>query len=558
MPEDFIRKKVRDDLDAGIIKKIHTRFPPEPNGFLHIGHAKSIVLNFSVAKEFGGTCNLRFDDTNPEREKGLFVDAIIDVVKWLGFSWEGEPKYTSNYFQQLYDYAVILIKKNLAYVDHSSAQEIKEQRGTPTQVGTNSQYRDRTIEENLSLFEDMRQGKFEDGTCLLRAKIDMQHPNITMRDPVIYRIKHQPHHNTGTTWCIYPMYDYAHCLSDAIEGITHSLCTLEFEVHRPLYDWFISHVHVQELHPQQIEFARLSISHTVLSKRKVKFLIDNKIVEGWDDPRLGTLAGLRRRGYTAQAVQNFCKEVGITKVNSTIEYNRLEESLRQDLNKRALRLMAVLDPIKLVIVNYPKEKEEIFSVSDNPEDEQSGVHEVPFSRVLYIEREDFNENPPSKYFRLSPGKEVRLKYAYYITCTHVIKDEQGNIQEIHAEYDPTTRGGWSEDGRKIKGTLHWVSVKHAVDIEIHHYEHLFTHDNPEQVDLQDIHKHINPRSFMHIHTVKAEPFIVQLHSFDNEFVPVPLQFLRKGYYILDAITSREKNALHFNYTVSLKERWRAN
>ena len=556
MKEDFIRKKIQEDLNKGIIKKIYTRFPPEPNGFLHIGHAKSIILNFSVAEEFEGFCNLRFDDTNPDREESLFVDAITDAVKWLGFTWKGKQRYTSDYFQQLYEYAIVLIKKNLAYVDHSSAQEIKEQRGNPTQVGINSKFRDRTIEENLSLFEDMRQGKFEEGSCLLRAKIDMQHPNITMRDPVIYRIKNQFHHNTGNTWCIYPMYDYAHCLSDAIEGITHSLCTLEFEVHRPLYEWFISHLDIKPPHPQQIEFARLSVSHTLLSKRKVKFLIDNKIVEGWDDPRLGTLSGLRRRGFTAQAIRNFCEEVGVTKVNSTIEYIRLEESLRQDLNKKAIRLMTVLCPLKLVITNYPKDKEEWFTVYDNPECEQSKTHRIPFSRVLYIEHEDFCENPPSKYFRLSPNKEVRLKHAYYITCTNVIKDEQGNIKEIHAEYDPKTRGGWSEDGRKVKGTLHWVSVKYAVNIEVCHYEKLLTHSNPEQLNLQDIYKYINPRSCIHIQKVKAEPFIAKLHSFDNELIPMPLQFLRKGYYILDAITSKNKNSLHFNYTVSLKERWR--
>ncbi len=546
MQDDFIRKIIREDVDNKKHESIRTRFPPEPNGYLHVGHAKSIVLNFALADEFQGLCQLRFDDTNPEREQSDYVEAIIEDIQWLGFPCSDNMGYTSDYFEKIYQYAVLLIQKDLAYVDHSSKEEIRLQRGTPTELGSKSKYRSRTVAENLDLFEKMRLGQMQEGDCLLRAKIDMSHPNITMRDPVIYRIKKHEHHKTGAKWCIYPMYDFAHCLSDAIGSVTHSLCTLEFEVHRPLYEWFIDNLEIAQK-PRQIEFARLNLSHTLLSKRKLKYLIDNEVVDSWDDPRLATLSGLRRRGYTARSIRNFCAEIGVTKFVSLIEQARLEESLRRDLNEVALRMMVVLDPIKLCITNYPEDKEEFFEVHDNPEDEHSPLYKIPFSRVLYIEREDFSEDPPKKFFRLGVGREVRLKYAYYVRCTDFVKDKDGKIVEIHAEYDPRSRGGWTEDERKVRGTLHWVSQKHAVDIEVNNYTQLFTDPQPEQIAMEDLDKYLVKGSHQRVTGVKAEPRILELQE------SVPLQFLRKGYYILDKKHSEARKVLNFNHTIALKE-----
>jgi glutaminyl-tRNA synthetase len=475
---DFIRDIIREDMGNDKYGgRVHTRFPPEPNGYLHIGHAKSICLNFGVAQEFGGLCNLRFDDTNPLKESVEYVRAIERDIRWLGFDWEDREYYASDYFEQLYQYAVQLIEMGKAYVCDLSPDEIREYRGTLTEPGRNSPYRDRSVEENLELFERMRAGEYEDGARVLRAKIDMAQPNLLMRDPVMYRILHAEHHRTGDEWCIYPLYDFTHGLSDSIERITHSLCTLEFENNRELYDWFLEQLGVY--HPQQIEFARLNLTYTVMSKRLLKQLVDEGYVRGWDDPRMPTLSGLRRRGYTPEAIRNLCDAVGVAKANSTVDIELLEYHVRQDLNQRSPRVMAVLRPLRLVIDNYPDGQVEELEAENNPEDPSAGTRKVPFSKVLYVERDDFAEDPPRKWFRLAPGREVRLKHAYYVTCTDVVKDEEsGEVIELHCTYDPATRGGWSEDGRKVRGTLHWVSAAHALEAEVRLYDRLFTVPDP--------------------------------------------------------------------------------
>ncbi|RLE40048.1 glutamine--tRNA ligase, partial [Candidatus Acetothermia bacterium] len=489
VPHDFIRQIVAADIAAGKNGgRVHTRFPPEPNGYLHIGHAKSICLNFGIAEEFGGLCNLRFDDTNPEKEDVEYINAIKEDVRWLGYDWEDREYYASDYFEQLYEWAEYLIKQGKAYVDDLSPEEISEYRGKAirdgdkiiTPPGKDSPYRDRSVEENLDLFRRMRAGEFPDGTKTLRAKIDMSHPNINMRDPVMYRIMRATHPRTGDEWCIYPTYDWAHGQSDAIEGITHSLCTLEFEVHRPLYDWFLDNLPVPH-RPRQIEFSRLNLTYTVLSKRRLLQLVEEGHVNGWDDPRMPTIAGLRRRGYTPESIRDFCSRIGVTKAEGVVEYELLEYCLRQDLNKRAERRMAVLHPLKVVIDNYPEDQVEELEAINNPEDPSAGTRMVPFSKVLYIERDDFMENPVPKFYRLAPGREVRLRYAYFIRCTDVVKDEAGNIVEIHATYDPATRGGDAPDGRKVKATLHWVSAAHAIAAEVRLYDRLFKAKNPLQV-----------------------------------------------------------------------------
>ena len=555
--EDFIRKIILENAQT-TQKKVHTRFPPEPNGYLHIGHAKSIVLNFGVAKEFGGVCNLRFDDTNPEKENIEYVESIKADIQWLGYDWAEREYYASDYFNMFYNYAVSLIKKELAYVDFSSVEEIKSQRGTLTEQGVPSSYRNTAIDENLHRFENMKEGKYQEGECVLRAKIDMASPNIVMRDPPIYRIRNRAHHRQKNTWCIYPMYDFAHCLSDAIEGITHSLCTLEFEIHRPLYDWFLKVLDIPQPRPQQIEFARLNLTHTMLSKRVLKILVDKKIVSGWDDPRLPTLSGIKRRGYSPRAIKNFCKDIGVTKTNATLEIERLEESVREDLNLRALRMMVVFNPLKLVITNYPEDKVEYFQVPDNPEDPQSATHTIEFSRVLYIEQEDFMESPPKKYFRLAPGAEIRLKYAYYIKCTKVIKNDAGNVVEIHAEYDPDSYGGWTKDGRKVKGTLHWVSCNSCQDVSLYMFERLFMSPHPELQckTPQDILSVVNRNSRTALRA-KAEKYLVEcVKSLDTrEDKTLYFQFLRKGYFVYDEKYSKELKCPVFNNTVNLKSKW---
>ena len=547
-PSNFIRTIIEEDLRSGKHKgRVHTRFPPEPNGYLHIGHAKSICLNFGLAQEYGGKCNLRFDDTNPTKEEMEYVESIMADVKWLGFDWEDRLFFASDYFGQLYDYAVQLIKAGKAYVDDLSSDEIREYRGTLTRPGKNSPYRDRPVEENLDLFRRMRDGEFPDGSRVLRAKIDMSSPNINLRDPVMYRILHATHHRTGDKWCIYPMYDWAHGQSDSIEGITHSLCTLEFESHRPLYDWFVEELGIYA--PQQIEFARLSLNYTVMSKRKLLKLVRDKHVSGWDDPRMPTLSGLRRRGYTPEAIRNFSEMIGLAKANSTVDIAQLEYAVREDLNKRALRMMAVLNPLKLVIENYPEDKVEELEAVNNPEDESAGTRMVPFSRELYIDREDFEEHPPKKYFRLAPGKEVRLKHAYYVICTRVIKDAAGNITEVHCTHDPATRGGWSQDGRKVKGTVQWVSARNAVNAEVRLYDHLFTRANPDDnKDGGDFLDYLNPDSLQVIKEAKMEPALAAAKTGDL------YQFLRIGYFVPDSADSRPDH-LVFNRTVSLKDSW---
>ncbi|UCC90075.1 MAG: glutamine--tRNA ligase/YqeY domain fusion protein, partial [Anaerolineales bacterium] len=492
-PTNFIRDIVDEDLRTAKYEgRVHTRFPPEPNGYLHIGHAKSICLNFGLAEDYGGLCNLRFDDTNPTKEEEEYVQSIIEDVRWLGFDWEDRLLYAYDYFHQQYEWAVQLIRDGKAYVDDLSADEIREYRGTLTEAGRESPYRSRSIDENLDLFERMRAGEFADGTRVLRAKVDMASPNLNMRDPVMYRILHATHHRTGDEWCIYPMYDFAHGQSDSIEGITHSICTLEFEDHRPLYDWFLDELNIH--HPQQIEFARLNVSRTVLSKRKLIELVEGQYVTGWDDPRMPTISGLRRRGYTPEAIRNFCDRVGVAKTNSVIDIALLEHCIREDLNRQAPRVMAVLRPLRVVIDNYPEGQTEELEAENNPEDPGMGSRKVPFSRVLYVEQEDFREDPPKKWFRLAPGSEVRLKHAYYVTCVDVVKDEQtGEVVELHCTYDPETRGGWSEDGRKVRGTLHWVSAPHALEAEVRLYDHLFTKENPDDVEEGfDFKANLNP------------------------------------------------------------------
>jgi glutaminyl-tRNA synthetase len=544
---DFIRTIVADDIKTGKNDgRVHTRFPPEPNGFLHIGHAKSICLNFGIAAEYGGLCNLRFDDTNPTKEEQEYVDSIIEDVRWLGWDWEDRLYFASDYFEQMYEYAVQLVKAGKAYVCDLSADEVTQYRGTLTQPGKNSPYRDRSISENLDLFERMRKGEFPDGSRTLKAKIDMSHRNLNMRDPVMYRILHAEHHRTGDKWCIYPMYDWAHGLEDSVEGITHSICTLEFENHRPLYDWFLEQLGIH--HPQQIEFARLAVTFTVMSKRKLLQLVQEKLVSGWDDPRMPTLSGMRRRGYSPAAIRNFCKVIGVNKFNSTIDFALLEHCLRDDLNKTSPRVMAVLRPLKVVIDNYPAEQVEELDAVNNPEDPNAGTHKVPFSRELYIERDDFMEDPPKKFYRLAPGREVRLRYAYFVTCTNAVKDNNGQITEIHCTYDPATRGGDAPDGRKVKSTIHWVSAKHAVDAEVRLYEHLFTKENPEEAqEGKDFKSNMSPNSLEILSACKVEPALASVKPLDR------FQFERIGYFCVDKDSTKGK--LVFNRTVSLRDEW---
>ena len=544
-PLDFIRTIVAEDVSAGKhAGRVATRFPPEPNGYLHIGHAKSICLNFGVAAEFGGTCNLRFDDTNPTKEDVEYVESIQEDVRWLGFEWHGEPLYASDYFETLYGYAVHLIMTGKAYVDSLSAEEIREYRGTLTEPGRESPYRDRPVEESLDLFARMRAGGFEDGAHVLRAKIDMASPNITLRDPVLYRIRRAHHHRTGDAWCIYPMYDFAHPPSDAIEKITHSLCTLEFEQHRPLYDWLIANLPVPA-QPRQIEFARLNLSYTVMSKRKLLTLVEEGHVSGWDDPRMPTIVGMRRRGYPPEAIRTFCERIGVAKRENLVDVALLEHAVREDLNKRAPRVMAVLRPLRVVIENYPETGTEEFEIGNNPEDPSAGNRTVPFSRELYIERDDFMETPPKKFFRLAPGREVRLRGAYFITCREAIKDAAGGIVELRCTYDPATRGGDAADGRKVKATLHWVSAPHAVDVEVRLYDRLFKSETPD--DAGDYRADLNPASLEVVAGCKIEP------SAASAPAGTRYQFERLGYFCVDP-DSRPGLPV-FNRTVSLKDSW---
>ena len=543
---NFIRDIIDSDLESEKKdNRVHTRFPPEPNGYLHIGHAKSICLNFGIAEDYPkGKCNLRFDDTNPVKEDEEYVESIIEDVKWLGFDCDDRLFFASDYFQQLFDYAVLLIKSGKAYVDDQSADEIRDTRGTLKEPGVDSPHRDRSEEENLILFNKMKAGEFGNGEKVLRAKIDMAHPNLNMRDPVIYRILHASHHRTGDDWCVYPMYDWAHGLEDSIEGITHSICTLEFEDHRPLYDWFLDQLGVY--HPQQIEFARLNLNYTIMSKRKLKLLVDGNHVAGWDDPRMPTISGLRRRGYTPESIREFANRIGVAKRDGVIDMALLDHCLREDLNKRALRAMAVLDPVKVIVTNYPEEQVEELDAENNPEDESAGKRKLPFARELYIERSDFMENPPKKFFRLGLEREVRLKHAYYITCTDFIKNEKGEVTEIHCTYDPATKGGWSDDGRKVRGTLHWVSAKHAVDAEVRFYDHLFNVENPE-TDGDDFIQYLNPNSLIKTSEVKLEI------GLQGAAIGTNYQFLRNGYFCLDLDSTEEK--LIFNRTVGLRDSW---
>lgn len=547
---NFIKTRVEEDFKTNKYEgRVHTRFPPEPNGYLHIGHAKSICLNFGLAEEFeGGLCNLRFDDTNPIKEEEEYVKSIIEDIHWLGFDWGDRLYYASDYFDQLYEWAIQLIKDEKAYVDSMSADQIREFRGTLTQPGKESPYRNRRVEENIELFEQMRAGEFEDGTHVLRAKIDMTSPNLNMRDPVIYRILHAHHHRTGDKWCIYPMYDWAHGQSDSIEGITHSICTLEFEAHRPLYEWFLETLGIYQ--PEQIEFARLNLNYTVISKRKLLQLVQEGKVDDWDDPRMPTLSGLRRKGYTPQSIRVFADRIGVAKSDNMVEIALLEHCLREDLNYSALRVMAVLNPLKVIITNYPEDKEEDLEAVNNPEDEDAGTRMIPFSREIYIERDDFREDPPRKYFRLAPGAEVRLKHAYYITCEKVIKDPaSGEITELYCTYDPKSRGGWTDDGRKVKGTLHWVSAQHAVNAEVRLYEHLFLKENPDDIkEGKDFHFYLNPDSLKVLKQCKVEPGLVHA-SVQNRY-----QFLRQGYFVVDSKDSKP-DALVFNRAVSLRDSW---
>jgi len=550
LPSNFIRDIIAEDLKTNKYDgRVHTRFPPEPNGYLHIGHAKSICLNFGVATENkGGICNLRFDDTNPSKEDIEYVESIKEDIKWLGFDWDDRLYYASDYFEQLYEYAVQLIKTGKAYVCDLNAKEIREYRGTLTEPGKNSPYRTRSIEENLDLFERMRAGEFEDGSRVLRAKIDMASGNLNMRDPVIYRILREEHHRSGNKWCIYPMYDFTHCLSDSIEGITHSLCSLEFEDHRPLYDWFLDQLNVY--HPQQIEFARLNLSYTVLSKRRLVELVEQKHVAGWDDPRMPTIAGLRRRGYTPESIRDFLERIGMAKRDSVVDVALLEHSLREDLNEKAPRVMGVLHPLRVVIDNFPEEKTEELDGPYHPEDPGMGSRKIPFSRVLYIEQDDFMEDPPKKYFRLVPGREVRLRYAYFIKCVDVVKDEQtGEVVEVHCTYDPKTRGGGSPDGRKVKGTLHWVSAAHSLKAEVHLCDRLFTKLNPTgEKDGPDFTAYLNPQSLETLTSCRVEPSLAGAAPGSR------YQFERLGYFCVDPIDSSDES-LVFNRTATLRDTW---
>ena len=545
-PSNFIRDIINSDLESGKNEnRIHTRFPPEPNGYLHIGHAKSICLNFGIAEDYPkGKCNLRFDDTNPVKEEEEYVESIIEDVKWLGFDWEDRLFFASDYFDQLYDYALQLVQAGKAYVDDQNADEIRNTRGTLKKPGKESPFRNRSINENVDLFQRMKTGEYPDGEKVLRAKIEMSHPNLNMRDPVIYRILHARHHRTGDKWCIYPMYDWAHGLEDSIEGITHSICTLEFEDHRPLYDWFLEQLGVY--HPQQIEFARLNLNYTVMSKRKLKVLVDDNHVSGWDDPRMPTISGFRRRGFTPESIREFADRIGVAKRDGVVDIALLDHCLREDLNKKALRVMVVLDPVKVIITNYPEDQVEELEAENNPEDESAGKRKIPFSHVIYIERSDFMEDPPKKFFRLGPGREVRLKHAYYVTCTDFIKNENGDVTEIHCTYDPTTKGGWSDDGRKVRGTLHWVSVQHAVDAEVLLYDHLFTVENPESGG-EVFTENLNSDSLLILQNCKAEPGLKIAET------GISYQFLRNGYFCLDFDSKSDQ--LIFNRTVGLRDNW---
>ena len=548
-PSNFIRDIIERDIKEGKNGgRIHTRFPPEPNGYLHIGHAKSICLNFGLAAEYGGLCNLRFDDTNPSKEEVEYVDSIMKDVRWLGFDWEDRLFYASDYFEKLYEYALKLIKNGKAYICDLSADQIREYRGTLTEPGRNSPYRDRSVEENLDLFERMRKGEFPDGSRTLRAKIDMSSPNLNLRDPVMYRILKASHHRTGDKWCIYATYDWAHGQSDSIEGITHSICTLEFEDHRPLYDWFIEQLGI--FHSQQIEFARLNLNYTVISKRKLLQLVEEGHVTSWDDPRMPTISGLRRRGYTPESIRDFCERIGVAKKESTVDIALLEHCLREDLNKCAQRVMVVLNPVRLIIDNYPGDKVEELDAVNNPEDESMGIRKVPFSRVLYVEREDFRDDPPKKWFRLAPGREVRLKHAYYVTCTDVVKDEHtGEVVELHCTYDPESRGGWTKDNRRVKGTMHWVSAAHAFPVEVRLYDNLFSKEDPGDVeDNADFKANLNPKSLETLASCQAEPGLKQAKPGDR------YQFLRQGYFCVDTGDSKPGSPV-FNRTATLRDTW---
>jgi len=547
-PRNFIRDIINNDVQTNKYGgRVHTRFPPEPNGYLHIGHAKAICLNFGIAAEFNGLCNLRFDDTNPIKEEQEYIDSITEDIRWLGFDWEDRLYYASDYFAQMYEYAVQLIKAGKAYVDELSAEEIRDYRGTFTQPGKQSPYRNRSIEENLNLFGRMRAGEFPDGSHILRAKIDMASRNLNMRDPVMYRILHSEHPRTGDKWCIYPMYDWAHGLEDSIEGITHSICTLEFEDHRPLYDWFLDKLGIH--HPQQIEFARLNLTYTVISKRMLLELVQEGHVSGWDDPRMPTISGLRRRGYTPESIRNFSWRIGVAKTGSTIGIALLEHILREDLNKQAQRVMGVLRPLRVVIDNYPEDQVEELDAVNNPEYPGAGTRKVPFSRVLYIERDDFREDPPKKFFRLAPGREVRLRYAYFITCVDVLKDEQsGDVVELHCTYDPATRGGDSPDGRKVKSTLHWVSAEHALEAEVRLYDHLFIKEDPTDAeDRADFKAYLNPNSLEILSSCRVEPSLAGATTGSR------YQFERQGYFCIDPDSSAGK--IVFNQTVPLRDTW---
>ena len=546
-PSNFVHDIIAEDLRSGKHTRVATRFPPEPNGYLHIGHAKSICLNFGLAAEFGGVCHLRFDDTNPTKENVEYVETIMEDVRWLGFDWGKNLFYASDYFDRLYDYAALLIKKGKAYVDSLSADEIRQYRGTLTESGKESPYRNRSIEESLDLFTRMRAGEFEDGAHVLRAKIDMASPNLTMRDPTLYRIRHVVHHRTGDTWCIYPLYDFTHCLSDSIEGITHSICTLEFANNRPLYDWVLDQLGVA-CHPQQIEFARLNLTYTVMSKRKLLQLVADGLVCGWGDPRMPTISGLRRRGYTPEAIRDFCERIGVAKRDSVVQVAMLEHSVREHLNKRAPRVMAVLRPLRVVIENYPEDRVEELDAVNNPEDPSAGTRKVPFSRVLYIERDDFREDPPSKFFRLAPGREVRLRYGYIITCVGVVKDPQsGEIVELRCTYDPETRSGSPASARKVKATLHWVSAHRAIDAEVRLYDRLFVREDPEGDKDVDFTAFLNPSSLEVLTGCKLEPSLAGAAPGSR------YQFERQGYFCVDPDSQPGQRV--FNRTVSLRDTW---
>lgn len=545
-PTDFIREIINEDLRTGRFNYVRTRFPPEPNGYLHIGHAKAICIDFGIAEDYGGVCNLRFDDTNPAKEEAKYVQAIKEDIRWLGFDWGDREYYASDYFEQLYEWAIQLIKDGKAYVDSLSPEEIKEYRGGFGVPGKESPYRNRSVEENLDLFQRMRAGEFREGEHVLRAKIDMQSGNMNLRDPVMYRILHAPHHRTGNRWCIYPMYDWAHGQCDSIEGITHSLCDLAYEDHRPLYDWFLDQLGI--FHPRQIEFARLNLSYTVLSKRYLLRLVEGGYVSGWDDPRMPTLAGMRRRGYPPEAIRAFCDRIGVAKSENLVDIALLEHCVREELNKRAPRVMGVLRPLRVVLVNYPEDQVEEVEAINNPEDPGMGVRKVPFSRVLYVEQEDFAEDPPRKWFRLAPGREVRLKHAYYITCVDVVKDEQGRVVELRCTYDPETKGGGSPDGRRVLGTLHWVSAAHALDAEVRLYDYLFSKPDPMEVEEgTDFISNLNPNSLEVLDSCKVEP------SLRGAAPGSRFQFLRQGYFCVDPDSTPQK--LVFNRTVTLKDTW---